>query len=122
MNIYHSFTQHKARGEKSLAVLVDPDKTSSADVATLCELAVQSQVDYFFVGSSLLLSNNLQSCVNVLKKSSDIPVILFPGNTLQVCTGADAILFLSLISGRNAEFLIGQQVLAAPMLKSAVSL
>ena len=118
MIIYQSILQNKAKGEKSLAVLIDPDKTSAAEAIAVSELAVQSQVDYFFVGSSLLLNNNLQSCVNALKKSSDIPVVLFPGNTMQVCSDADAILFLSLISGRNPEFLIGQQVLAAPLLKS----
>jgi len=119
MNIYDSFSRHKSRGEKALAVLIDPDKTDSENVMELCELAVSSQVDYFFVGSSLLLNNKLASCVSHLKKSCNIPVLLFPGNTMQVCEGADGILFLSLISGRNAEFLIGQQVLAAPMLRAS---
>lgn len=119
MGIYQSFFQHKTRGEKALAVLVDPDKTTAKEAEALCRLAVTSQVDYFFVGSSLLLNNYLSTCVSVLKQGCNIPVILFPGNSMQVCKEADAILFLSLISGRNAEFLIGQQVLAAPLLKTS---
>jgi phosphoglycerol geranylgeranyltransferase len=119
MNILRSFVRHKTNGEKALAVLIDPDKTNPAEAATIGELAMQARVDYFFVGSSHLLNNNLDSCIAALKSSSPIPVILFPGNNLQVSSRADAILFLSLISGRNADFLIGQHVLAAPMLKSS---
>src|SRR5688572_1507180 len=119
MNIYTSFLQRKAKGEKSLAILVDPDKVATGELAGLCDLAMQARVDYFFAGSSLLLDNKLSECVEALKKNSNIPVLLFPGNSMQVCSHADGILFLSLISGRNPEFLIGQQVLSAPLLKSA---
>jgi phosphoglycerol geranylgeranyltransferase len=119
MNLYSSFQQRKIKGEKSLAILVDPDKTAAGEIAGLCDLAMQARVDYFFAGSSLLLDNKLPECIDALKKNCNIPVLLFPGNSMQVCSIADGILFLSLISGRNAEFLIGQQVLSAPLLKSA---
>jgi len=74
-------------------------------------------VDYFFVGGSLLTNDNLNDCIKTIKDNSKIPVILFPGNTMQINQNADGILFLSLISGRNAELLIGKQVITAPILK-----
>ena len=73
----------------------------------------------FFVGGSLLTNDSLDSCLEILKSNSDIPVVLFPGNAMQVNDKADAILFLSLISGRNAEMLIGKQVITAPILKQS---
>ncbi len=75
-------------------------------------------MDFFFVGGSLLTNDTLDSCIRILKEASDIPVILFPGNVLQVNPRADAILFLSLISGRNSEMLIGRQVISAPIIRS----
>lgn len=74
-------------------------------------------MDYFFVGGSLLTNDNLNDCIKTIKDNSKIPVILFPGNTMQINQNADGILFLSLISGRNAELLIGKQVITAPILK-----
>jgi len=69
------------------------------------------------VGGSLLTSDNLYHCIRTLKENSKIPVILFPGNTYQVSRNADAMLFLSLISGRNPDMLIGMHVIAAPYVK-----
>jgi len=109
----------KTAGKKSLAVLVDPDRNSRQSLATLCGRSSDAGVDYFLVGSSLLLNGRLEETVAFLKRHSSVPVILFPGNVLQVCAGADAILFLSLISGRNPDLLIGQQVHAAPLLKQS---
>ena len=71
------------------------------------------------MGGSLLANDNLDSCLDTLKRNSNIPVILFPGNAMQVNNKADGILFLSLISGRNAEMLIGKQVITAPILKQS---
>ncbi|MFN8143908.1 MAG: geranylgeranylglyceryl/heptaprenylglyceryl phosphate synthase [Bacteroidia bacterium] len=105
--------------KKSLAVLVDPDKTSLADCEKLAHNALDAGADYFFVGSSILTHGDLDACVEVLKANCNIPVILFPGNTMQISDKADAILFLSLISGRNAEMLIGRHVISAPMLKKS---
>ena len=95
----------------------DSDKTSLAQCEKLATQALDAAVDYFFVGSSILTHGDLDACVSVLKKNSNIPVILFPGNTMQISEKADAILFLSLISGRNPEMLIGRHVITAPLLK-----
>lgn len=117
MNVYQSICKGKVQARKQLAVLVDPDKTDDRKLSKLADLAGSGAIDYFFVGGSLLVNNELDSCIKTLKSSSGIPVILFPGNTLQMSYRADAMLFLSLISGRNAEMLIGRHVVAAPYLK-----
>jgi phosphoglycerol geranylgeranyltransferase len=116
-HILPTLQSRKASGRKSLAVLVDPDKNTRASLETLCRQSADAGVDYFLAGSSLLLNGRLEETVAFLKQHTPIPVVLFPGNVLQVCPGADAILFLSLISGRNPDLLIGQQVHAAPLLK-----
>lgn len=106
-------------GKKSIAVLVDPDKIEDPSQLTqLINLANENCVDYFFVGGSLITTTNLSTIVSHIKKEVSIPVILFPGSSLQIDPGADAILFLSLISGRNPDLLIGQHVIAAPILKN----
>lgn len=102
-----------------IAVLVDPDKQSIAELSALVETAVRCRVDYFFVGGSLLLENNLSATVKTIKAHCSIPVVLFPGNNYQLCEEADALLLLSLISGRNPEYLIGQHVVAAPLIKES---
>jgi len=113
MNVLELFN----RKQKQLAVLIDPDKSENDFLKSLTIRAEKAGVDYFFVGGSLLTSGNLDNCIKVLKEYSNIPVILFPGNTYQVSSKADAILFLSLISGRNADMLIGMHVIAAPYIK-----
>lgn len=117
MSILQSIVTSSINKQKQLAVLVDPDKTDDKKLNQLARLAADSKVDYFFVGGSLLVNNGLDQCIRLLKEQSGIPVILFPGNTLQMSYRADALLFLSLISGRNAEMLIGRHVVAAPYLK-----
>lgn len=117
MNIYTSINEKKLSGTKQLAVLIDPDKADNNQIKKLALLASDNKVDYFFVGGSLLVNNELDNCIKQLKELSGIPVVLFPGNTLQMSYRADAMLFLSLISGRNAEMLIGRHVVAAPYLK-----
>ena len=117
MSIYQNILNQSVQGKKHLAVLVDPDKLLNREVESMAINAARSGVDYFFVGGSLLVNNELDQCIKTLKSNSDIPVILFPGNTMQMSWKADAILFLSLISGRNAEMLIGLHVIAAPYLK-----
>ncbi len=113
MTVYNEFLKPR----KKLAVLVDPDKPSDEEIYGLATMAAQSSVDFFFVGGSLLTNNNLDSCIKILKSNTQIPVVLFPGNTNQLSNKADGFLFLSLISGRNAEMLIGRHVIAAPYLK-----
>jgi phosphoglycerol geranylgeranyltransferase len=119
MNIYSSIVDSFKQGKKQFAVLVDPDKVERSHLQSICKVAEAAQVDFFFVGSSLLTNGSLRECVQVIKENSVIPVVLFPGNTLQVCELADALLFLSLISGRNAEMLIGNHVIAAPFLRQS---
>jgi phosphoglycerol geranylgeranyltransferase len=117
MELYASMLDRKKAGKKQFAVLIDPDKVGTKSIQNITDRAQEAGVDWFFVGGSLLVQNSLDQCINVLKNHSNIPVILFPGNALQMSNKADAILFLSLISGRNAEMLIGRHVIAAPYLK-----
>ena len=95
------------------------NKVSKNQLLTIIEKAEKVNTDYFFVGGSLLTNDSLDSCLSTLKENSNIPVILFPGDAMQVNDKADGILFLSLISGRNADMLIGKQVVTAPILKQS---
>ena len=115
MNIYSSFCENK----KQFAVLVDPDKYANKNLIDLALLARKTMVSYFLVGGSLLTENNLENCIKVIKDNCDIPIIIFPGDVLQINDNADGILLLSLISGRNPELLIGKHVVAAPYLKQS---
>lgn len=115
--ILSALQQSRGQGRKLIALLVDPDKASESYLSQLIPAAISAGVDYFLVGGSLIAEGNFSQCVKALKKQHTIPVIIFPGNSMQVSGEADAILFLSLISGRNPEFLIGQQVKAAPLVK-----
>lgn len=114
MAIYDKF-QDKTR--KKLAVLVDPDKPSDAQILSIVEKAKAADVDFFFVGGSLLVTDSLDHCIKLIKANCDIPVLIFPGNSLQISKYCDGFLLLSLISGRNPEMLIGRHVIAAPYLK-----
>ena len=113
--LYHQFKS----SHKQLAVLIDPDQHTEESLAQLLHLAQNAHTDFFFVGGSLLLEDRFEKAITYIKEHSKIPVIIFPGNSYQVSAKADAILFLSLISGRNPEYLIGQQVIAAPLIKEA---
>ena len=119
MNVYQYIQNSRKAGKKLFAILIDPDKQSKEELKQIVENAKSAKVDLFFVGGSLLTNDSLDSCLEILKSNSDIPVVLFPGNAMQVNDKADAILFLSLISGRNAEMLIGKQVITAPILKQS---
>lgn len=113
MSLLSSFSNNK----KQFAVLVDPDKYNSMQLIDLVTLAQKSMVSYFFVGGSLLSEGNLDTTIKVIKDHSDVPVVIFPGDEMQISKYADAILLLSMISGRNPELLIGKHVIAAPYLK-----
>lgn len=115
-SIFSSILKSKAQRKKQFAVLVDPDKFESSKAI---EISETGGVDFIFVGGSILTNGNFEECINSLKKQTKIPVIIFPGNNLQISKNADGILLLSLISGRNPELLIGKQVIAAPILKSS---
>ena len=117
--IYQELLAKKSKGKKSFAVLIDPDKIQTEVLDELIALGTKAQVDYWLVGGSLVVSNKLDELVRHLKANSNIPVILFPGSPSQVTRHADALLYLSLISGRNPELLIGQHVLSAPFIKKS---
>lgn len=104
--------------QKQIAVLIDPDKQSSEE--KLLELIKKINLlepAYIFIGGSTVNASDFQSCLSILKENTKIPLVIFPGSHIQIDEKADAILFLSLISGRNPDFLIGHQVEAAHKLK-----
>ncbi len=117
MNLLQHLNNLRASNKKGLAVLIDPD--SHSNLKELVQVAVKNKVDTFFIGGSLLTSDSLDDTLKIIKSESDIPAYIFPGSSNQVSNLADGILFLSLISGRNPDYLIGQQVNAAPLLKQA---
>lgn len=117
--LYQQFVARKQSGKKSFAVLIDPDKVDTEKIEQLLALATEAKVDYFYVGGSLVISSHLDECIRQIKAGSDIPVLLFPGSPSQVSKYADALLYLSLISGRNPELLIGQHVISAPFVKNS---
>ncbi len=98
-------------------VLIDPDKFSPENAEEFLKHCTEAKVDALLVGGSLLINGNLDETLKIVKSYSDIPTILFPGSVNQLSKLADALLYISLISGRNAEHLIGKQVIAAPMIR-----
>lgn len=119
MKILETLADRSRKGKKSIAVLVDPDKvTDAGQLQHLINLASENLVDFFLVGGSLVTTTNMSEVVKQIKDNVSIPVILFPGNSMQIEPTADALLFLSLISGRNPELLIGQHVIAAPIIRN----
>ncbi len=119
MNVFEKIQERSAQGKKQLALLIDPDKCHSDSLHNSCGLADEAGVDYIFVGGSLLTKDNMDQCILKVKESCNLPVILFPGSMLQVNGSADALLLLSLISGRNAGMLIGNHVVAAPIIRNS---
>ncbi|MDF1694276.1 MAG: geranylgeranylglyceryl/heptaprenylglyceryl phosphate synthase [Saprospiraceae bacterium] len=115
--LYASFLKAKQTGKKKFVVLIDPDNMRLQKLEKVLELSNQANVDYFFIGGSLVVNDMLDMVLGNIKKTSDIPMILFPGNSFQLSYKADGLLFLSLISGRNADLLIGKHVITAPFLK-----
>lgn len=116
-HIYNSLMLARQSGEKRLAILLDPDKLPPARLEQTVALAADAGVHYFFIGGSLVVNDRLDELLGEIRRRCTIPLVLFPGNSFQLSYRADAILLLSLISGRNPELLIGQHVIAAPFLK-----
>jgi len=104
--------------QRQLAVLIDPGKMSSALLLEIINNAIRCKADFFFVGGSLV-SQLVDTTISIIKQYTTIPVIVFPGSLLQLSDKADAILLLSLISGRNSDLLIGNHVIAAPFLRES---
>ncbi len=119
MNILKQIIKSKEEGKKQIAILIDPDKLNNEELLSLVSKIKSSPINYILVGGSLLSSDQMDEYVGIIKSNIDIPVVIFPGSVHQISHKADGILFLSLISGRNPEFLIGSQVVAAPLLKKS---
>ena len=116
-NLYSQIIQAKRNNQKLLAILLDPDKVDLNTVAILISKIHLSAATHIFIGGSHVTTNILDELIVKIKQNCDLPIVLFPGNPSQISNKADAILFLSLISGRNPDFLIEHQVKAAPILK-----
>ncbi|MEO6313371.1 MAG: geranylgeranylglyceryl/heptaprenylglyceryl phosphate synthase [Chitinophagaceae bacterium] len=117
--LYQQLLEKKAKGQKSFAVLIDPDKVDEEKIDQLTRLATAAKADYLFVGGSLVISNHLDKVVQRIRHQCSIPTILFPGSPSQISIHADGLLYLSLISGRNPELLIGQHVISAAAVKQS---
>jgi putative glycerol-1-phosphate prenyltransferase len=111
--------ERKKNRVKSFALLLDPDHFDATRDMELIRRSEAHGVHYLFVGGSLVQSSQLDFMIRELKKLTNIPIVLFPGSVLQVSSEADAIFFLSLISGRNPELLIGNHVIAAPYIRKS---
>jgi len=116
MGVYDYIEERRQRGDKMFVVLIDPDKFSEGMLDKLSSLLSVRRADMIFVGGSLVMSD-IGKVVKMLKSRFDIPVVLFPGSAQQFTEEADALLFLSLITGRNAEYLIGQHVMSSVRIK-----
>src|SRR5207245_1851423 len=119
IHVYQSLLDKKREGKKSFAILIDPDHVTISSLKGIAAMAVDAGVDYLFVGGSLVISDHLDECIQELKAHCALPVVLFPGSPSQISKHADALLYLSLISGRNADLLIGQHVVSAPFIKKS---
>ncbi len=116
-HLYPQLIEAKKSGGKKFVVLIDPDKVRLGKINKVLEMSVEAGVDYFFIGGSLVVNDMLDYVLKSMKEMCSIPMILFPGNSFQLSYKADGLLFLSLISGRNADLLIGKHVITAPFLK-----
>ena len=119
MTIYSQIIRKSQSGKKQLAVLIDPDKHGAEDFTGLAKRMAVYPVDYFFIGGSLLSKDLLNKCLTAFKSVTNTPLVIFPGSVMQVNSQADALLFLSLISGRNADLLIGKHVESVPYILDA---
>lgn len=117
--IYNQIIKAKSSNQKLLAILLDPDKIELKSVAILIEKINQSPATHIFIGGSHVENNILDELILKIKQTCSLPIVLFPGNPSQISNKADAILFLSLISGRNPDYLIEHQIKAAPILKQS---
>lgn len=113
------FESLKKDGRHAFALLIDPDSVTPEQMGIWAQKSEAAGADFIFIGGSLMLSSHVSACVRGFKEVSNLPVVLFPGSPAQVCSEADALLYLSLISGRNPELLIGQHVVSAAAVKSS---
>lgn len=113
---YNQLKNLQKKGQKEIAILIDPDELGER-TPVIINTALQNNIIWFLVGGSLVSEGNTRNTIALLKEAGAPNVILFPGNEIQLVENADALLFMSLISSRNPEFLIGKQVAAAPWVK-----
>jgi len=119
MNVYENIAAGKDARKAKFAVLIDPEKHHGRGFTATARLADEAGVDFLLIGGSLLSSDAMDNCLSILRQETSLPLVIFPGSTLQVNGKADAILLLSLISGRNPDLLIGNHVIAAPYLRES---
>jgi putative glycerol-1-phosphate prenyltransferase len=117
LNIHQQILEAKKEGQKLLAILLDPDKIVWKKLNHLLDKINHSPATHIFVGGSIIQATILEDLIRQLKQKTNLPVVIFPGDPSQISPQADAILFLSLLSGRNPDYLIEYQVQAAPILK-----
>ena len=118
-SIYKDILLSKAKKKKLLAVLIDPEKVILSSISELFDKIHQSIATHIFVGGSTDENHQTEKVVTTIKKVTSLPVILFPGDVNQITDKADGILFLSLLSGRNPEYLIEQQIKSVPILSKS---
>jgi putative glycerol-1-phosphate prenyltransferase len=116
MTTYDKLLEIRQNKRAGFLILIDPDKFDFENSDKFFEICKHSEVDAFLIGGSLLQNQRINEIITIVKSKISIPAILFPGSINQVVPAADAILFLSLISGRNSEHLIGKHILAAPLI------
>ena len=117
MNIYQNILSAKKERKKLVAVLIDPEKMDLKYITRFLKKVHKSIATHIFVGGSTDINNETENLVLAVKKETNLPIVLFPGDVSQITNKADGILFLSLLSGRNPKYLIDQQIEAAPILK-----
>jgi putative glycerol-1-phosphate prenyltransferase len=117
--IVEKFLKGQAKNEKMVAILIDPDKSTLNSIKNLCQHPSFEDIDFIFVGGSILTKGEMDVCITHLKSCSNKPILLFPGSNQQISPLADGILLLSLISGRNPELLIGKHVESAFEIKNS---
>ncbi|MBD3257937.1 geranylgeranylglyceryl/heptaprenylglyceryl phosphate synthase [candidate division GN15 bacterium] len=116
---YQRLLDARARRGGGFLLLIDPERSEKADYLALAEAAADSGVDAILVGTSFMMGGNFGAAMKFIKEVTHLPVIIFPGSYTQITPQADAILFTSLISGRNPQYLIDEQVKGAPFIKAA---
>lgn len=117
--VYPQLKQLKTDGRHAFAVLIDPDSVTPDSIRLIAERCNDAAVDFVFMGGSIMVTSHVDDCIRRFKEESSIPVTLFPGSPSQLSPCADALLYLSLISGRNPDLLIGQHVISAPGVKAS---
>lgn len=117
MSVHAKLLETASAKGAAYCVLVDPDKIAADALPAFAEQATTAGTDAFLVGGSLIVDDSFERCIRTIKQHTNVPVVIFPGGVMQISKEADALLFLSILSGRNPEHLIGSQVLAAPIVK-----